>query len=146
MIEKRRFATEKICAGFGVPRPILGYIEGVNLSNSDMLYKKFIENTIQPLEDMLETIFTDLLSEFDATLKFEINSQHIDQVGALSDIAIKNVNAGIWTRNEARQYMDWDTIDDDLADELTVQSTVQLLDNIMVGEPTIPVPDNVTKA
>jgi phage portal protein BeeE len=63
-IEKRRYATEKICAGLGVPRSILGYIEGVNYSNGDVQLKKFIENTIQPLERVLEKIFTALSQDF----------------------------------------------------------------------------------
>lgn len=53
-LELRKFTTEKVCAGLGVPRSILGYIEGVNLANNDGMYKKFIENTIEPWERWLE--------------------------------------------------------------------------------------------
>ena len=77
-IEKRRYNTEKVCAALGVPRSILGYVEGVNLSNSGDMYKKFIENTIEPYERFLEKIFTKLSQEFNGYF-FVINSDHIDQ-------------------------------------------------------------------
>lgn len=142
-IEKRRYATEKICAGLGVPRSILGYVEGVNLSNSGDLFKKFIENTIQPLERMLEVIFTELSQDFSG-YSFIINSDHIDQTEQKSKIARDNVASGIWTRNEAREYMDYDKLENTLADEITVPSTTQLLDNLLLGEPTVDVPTWIT--
>jgi hypothetical protein len=117
----------------------------VNHSNGDSQFKKFIENTIQPLESLLEKIFTKLSKDDFLGFEFVINSDHIDQLQQLSGIARDNVTAGIWTRNEAREYLGWDRVVDDLADEITVPSTVQLLDNLLLGEPTIPVPDTVTK-
>lgn len=138
-IENRKYNTEKICSGLGVPRSILGYIEDVNYSNGDVQLKKFIENTIQPLERVLEKIFTKLSQDFSG-YEFVINSEHIDQLDQLSRIARDNVNMGIWTRNEAREYLGWDKIDDTLADEITVPSSVQLLDNLLLGEPTIETP------
>jgi hypothetical protein len=122
-----------------VPRSILGYIEGVNLSNSGDLFKKFIENTIQPLERTLEVIFSDLSKDF-LGYDFVINSDHLDQVEQLSKIARDNVGSGLWTRNEAREYMGWDKIDHEMADELTVSSATQLIDNLTIGEPTIETP------
>jgi len=138
-IERRKYNTEKICAGLGVPRSVLGYIEDVNYSNGDVQLKKFIENTIQPLERVLEKIFTKLSQDFSG-FEFVINSEHIDQLQQLSAIARDNVNAGLWTRNEAREYLGWDKLTDELADELTIPSSVQLLDNLLLGEPTEPTP------
>jgi len=144
-IAKRKYATEKICAGLGVPRSILGYIEDVNYSNGDVQLKKFIENTIQPLERMLEQIFTELGKDFGG-FEFVINSEHIDQLQQLSVIARDNVAQGLWTRNEAREYLGWDTINDnDMMNEITVPSTSMLIDDLLLGEPEIPVPDTVTK-
>lgn len=135
-LEQRRYVTEKVCAGFGVPRSVLGYIEDVNYSNGDIQLKKFIENTIMPLERRLEVIFTDLSQDF-LGFNFVINSDHIDQLEQLSAVARENVNAGLWTRNEAREYMGWDKIDEELANELTVSSSVQLMENLLLGEPEI---------
>lgn len=135
-LEERRYVTEKVCAGFGVPRSVLGYIEDVNYSNGDIQLKKFIENTIMPLERRLEVIFTDLSQDF-LGFNFVINSDHIDQLEQLSAVARENVNAGLWTRNEAREYMGWDKIDEELANELTVSSSVQLMENLLLGEPEI---------
>ncbi len=139
-IEKRRYATEKVCAGLGVPRSILGYIYDVNYSNGDVQLKKFIENTIQPLERILEKIFTKLSQDF-MWYSFVINSEHIDQLDQLSRIARDNVNSGLWTRNEAREYLGWDAIADDLANELTISSNMQLLDNLLLWEPDTPALD-----
>lgn len=138
-IERRKYNTEKICAGLGVPRSVLGYIEDVNYSNGDIQLKKFIENTIQPLERVLEKIFTKLSQDFSG-FQFVINSEHIDQLEQLSRVARENVNSGLWTRNEAREYLGWDKVLDELADELTVPSSMQLLDNLLLGEPTEPTP------
>ena len=135
-LEQRRYVTEKVCAGFGVPRSVLGYIEDVNYANGDIQLKKFIENTIMPLEKRLEEIFTTLSQDF-LGFNFVINSNHIDQLEQLSLVARENVNAGLWTRNEAREYMGWDKIDEELADELTVNASVQLIDNLLLGEPVI---------
>lgn len=63
-IERRKYNTEKICAGLGVPRTILGYVEDVNHANGESQLKKFIENTVQPLERQLEKIFTKLSQDF----------------------------------------------------------------------------------
>lgn len=74
-----------------------------------------------------------------------INSEHIDQLQQLSTIARENVNSGIWTRNEAREYLGWDKSEDEMMDEITVPSTSQLIDNLLFGEPAIVVPDTVAK-
>lgn len=62
--EQRSLTTVKVCVALGVPRSILGYIDDVNYSNGDVQYKKFIENTIRPLEERLEEIFTVMLHDF----------------------------------------------------------------------------------
>jgi phage portal protein BeeE len=119
IIEARKYATGKICAGLGVPPAILGYIEDVNRANSESQYEKFIDNTLVPLEKTLEKIFTVLAREFgDYTFSIEYTS--VDKLGRQLEIIEKAVNNGIWTRNEARRYIGWGAVDSELADELTV--------------------------
>lgn len=132
----RKFTTERVCVAFGVPRTVLGYVEDVNHSNGDSQYKKFIENTIRPLERKLEYIFTELSKDFKG-FRFVINDEHIDNIEQRSKIAVENIKNGLWTINEGRTYIgDYEKFDDDLADELLIPSNIQLLGNLMVGDPT----------
>lgn len=100
-----------------------------------MQYKKFIENTIRPLEEKLEDIFTTLLQDFKEYegFKFEINDEHIDDFEQRSKIAMENVKAGLWTINEARDYIGYEAIDDELANEITVNSSARLLSDLVNG-------------
>ncbi len=136
-LELRKFTTLKVCTAFGVPRTVLGYVEDVNMSNGESQYKKFIENTIEPLERELEKIFTELGKDF-LQYQFVINSEHIDQIDQRSKIARDNVASGLWTRNEARLHIGYEKSDNELADQLTVPSTTILLDQIASVEPLVP--------
>lgn len=118
--EQRKFTTERICAAMGVPRTILGYVEDVNHSNGESQYEKFIENTIRPWEVLLEEVFTKLLKDYDETAIFTINDEHIDDLEQRSKLAVQNVTNGLWTRNEARTYLGYDTLQEDLMDEIFV--------------------------
>lgn len=133
--EQRSTATVKVCVALGVPRSILGYIDDVNYSNGDVQYKKFIENTIRPLEETLEEIFTKFLQDFREYegYTFEINDEHIDDFQQRAKIAIDNVNAGLWTRNEARDYIGYEVLDDELANEITVPTNSRLLSDLVNG-------------
>jgi len=129
-LNQRKFTTEKVCVAFGVPRTVLGYIEEANYSNSETQYKKFIANTIRPLERKLEQIFTELSKDF-AGFLFVINDEHIDEMEQRSKLARENVKSGIWTINEARSYVgDYEAFEDDMADELIIPSNMQLLETL----------------
>lgn len=121
-IERRRYATEKICAILGVPRIQLGYTDGINYSNANQQYTKFIENTIRPLEKFLKEAFDMLIrADFGETkIEFMINDDHIDDIEQKSRIAQTNVAQGIWTPNEAREYIGFDSIPDELGDVLFI--------------------------
>jgi len=75
-ISLRYFTTEKICAAIWVPKTILGYSDNVNYSTSDNQYRKFIENTIRPYQNLLSAIFTKILKKIDDTLTFEFIDNH----------------------------------------------------------------------
>jgi HK97 family phage portal protein len=132
---QRSTATVKVCVALGVPRSILGYIDDVNYSNGDVQYKKFIENTIRPLEETIEHVFTIFLQDFPDYVwwEFEINDEHIDDFQQRAKIAIDNVNAWLWTRNEARDYIGYEVLDDELADEITVPTNSRLLSDLVNG-------------
>ena len=96
----------------------------MNFSNATQQYTKFIENTIRPLERWLKTVFdTLILEDFGETkVEFMINDTHIDDIEQKSRIAQSNVSQGVWTPNEARQYIGYDIYQDPLADSLFVPS------------------------
>ena len=136
-IALRNFTTKKVCTAFGVPKTLLGDTEDVNHANGESQLKKFIEGTIEPWERELEQIFTALSKDF-LGYDFVINSEHIDQIEQRSKLAIENVSNGLWTRNEARLYIGYEASDDELADELTVPTSAQLLSTLASAEPLVP--------
>lgn len=121
--EQRKFTTERICAAMGVPRTILGYIEDVNHSNGESQYEKFIENTIRPWEVVIEEVFTKILQSFQEDIVFAINDEHIDDLEKRSKLAVQNVTNGLWTRNEARIYLGFESVPDEMMDVVFVPST-----------------------
>lgn len=148
-LEQRKYTTDKVCAALGVPKTILGYIEDANYSNGETQYEKFIENTIRPLENKLEEIFTIMLHDFAEYKKyyFSINDEHIDDLVKRSKLATDNVKAGIWTINEARLYVGYEALENELANEPIVSTSSRLLDDLVngtdpqtVGTPTEPAP------
>lgn len=133
-IELRKYATDKVCAVMWVPRIILNYTEWVNYSNADMQYTKFIENTIRPMEGFLNMVFTAMIQDISPNLEFVAIDNHINDMKEKNDLAIKNVTAGIWTRNEAREYIGFDPIADEIMNAITVSNNTTLLDDISINQ------------
>ena len=90
------------------------------------------------MERLIEEIFTKLVQEFQPDAIFVINDEHIDDLQKRSTLARDNVNAGLWTRNEARDYLGYEKNENEFADELTVPTTQQLIDNLANGDTTQP--------
>lgn len=129
-VEMRKYNSEKICSAIWVPKAILSYTENINYSNWDWQYKKFIENTIRPIEMELNTIFTYIFSEILPNVYFEVIDNHINDKKDKWEIAEKQVKNWLWTRNEAREYM-WNTrLDDDLMDKITVDNNTRLIEDL----------------
>lgn len=138
-INQRKFTIEKICSALWIPKIILWYSEGVNYSNAEVFYKKFIENTIKPLEEKLERFFTNIIkNEFNTDLEFDIIDNHVDSISNMTDIVIKNLNNWVITRNEARDMLWLATIQDNEAmDEFTVWSNTISLDDVILNEQSL---------
>jgi phage portal protein BeeE len=113
-----------------VPKIILGYTEGVNYSNANQQYTKYIENTIRPIEGMIAGIFTTLLKDFGQNLIFVVNDEHIDDFEQRTNISIKLVQNGIINRNEARHYVGYATEENDMLNQFTITTNTQLLDTL----------------
>ena len=152
-LEGRRFTTERVCAALKVPKTIINYSDHVNIGNSDNNYKKFIENTVRPLERYLEQIFNTIISDLRFTgVEFYIIDEHINDIEIKSKVAQWNVDKGIWTRNEARTFIgSSDEPDNTDLEEYTVTGAVTSLTLAISGQwgwqatPTDPAlnPDNI---
>lgn len=137
-VSGRKLTTERICAAMGVPKIILGYTEGVNYSNAQEQYSKFIENTIRPYEAFVTEIMQSLMMKNFSGLFFAINDEHIDDLKERSTIARDNVAKGIWTRNEAREYIGYAPVDEtenSLMKEYTVEGSPILLSLLPERDP-----------
>lgn len=133
-VELRKYATDKVCAVMGVPRIILNYTEWVNYSNAEMQYTKFIENTIRPMEWFLNMVFTAMIQDISPNLEFVAIDNHINDMKEKNVIAVQNVASGIWTRNEAREYIGYEPISIEIMDSPTVASWTTLLDDISINQ------------
>lgn len=58
LLDMRKFTTDKVCAAFGVPKFKIGYTESVNNNNGIELTKNFYNDTIRPLDDEIEEVYT----------------------------------------------------------------------------------------
>lgn len=127
----RTFTTERVCVAFDVPKIILWYTDGVNYSNHEWQYKKFIQNTITGRENNLSEWITEALElewiEFHfRPLKFDMDNETIQAM----EIKIRN---WLITPNEARVEMWYEMIDVQEANELLVSKNYDRLQDIWLS-------------
>ena len=129
-LEGRAFSTKKVVVAFGVDSFILGYTEGVQRSNADVIYTEFYENTIRPEENEFEDLVNNRI--FPAMglsdIYFWVNNSHYNNEDTLSTRLRENFKAGLITINEAREQMGMDESDNALAGELMFNGV--LLDDL----------------
>ncbi len=127
----RQFSTEKICAAFGVPKGVLGYIKDTTFDNMAGSLKEFYESTVRGYElDFEELIVTEVIA--DPTLKagskpmsevitFVTNIASFDTQEAIFERAVRGKEAGIITTNESRRMIGQDPREgEDMADQLVL--------------------------
>ena len=115
---------KRICGVFGVPPAMLG-IEDQKYNNTQTMLDEFYKTTMYPmiinieqkLKQHLLKGFPDLCIRFDT--KDFLKGAPLDQM----NFATAGVSAGIMTPNEAREYLNMDTIEG--GDELTQNNTQQ---------------------
>jgi Phage-related protein len=109
----------RICAVFGVS-PILlnlpGGLERSTFSNYEQALRTFWTNVLIPqMEDILDVIQNQILSEFDATGEWDYSRIMVLQndFQGMLDVLLKACQNGIITVNEFRQYLDLEGFEQD---------------------------------
>jgi HK97 family phage portal protein len=129
----RQFSTEKICAAYGVPKGVLGYIKDTTFDNMAGSVKEFYEGTVRGHElDFEEMIVSEVIT--DASLKagskqmsevitFVVSTASFDTQEAIHLRAVSQKESGIITTNEARRMIGHDPRDGEaMADALVLGS------------------------
>ena len=133
-VEQRKYTTEKICSAMGTPKVILGYSEGVNYTNADIMYTKYIENTVQPFERWLESVLTELIHSAGLTnYKIKIPSIETREKTESIQNMILQIQNGIMSRNEAREELGMEPLDQ-LLNEMTVKKDTIRLEDVIVDD------------
>jgi len=109
----------RICAVFGVS-PILlnlpGGLERSTFSNYEQALRTFWTNVLIPqMEDILDVVQNQILSEFDATGEWDYSRIMVLQndFQDMLDVLLKACQNGIITVNEFRQYLDMEGFEQD---------------------------------
>ncbi len=135
-LEMRKFTIEKICTAMSVPKVILGYHDGVNFSNSDSMYRTFIEDTVRPLEVLLSKFLTEIIrAEFkveNIELKF-VDNRDFDRKDKI-DEAEKLIGLWLMTLNEGRTRLGEEKYDWDWADRPLIKKWYEFAEDVGTGE------------
>jgi len=129
-LETRVFNAKKVCTALGVDSFLLGYTEGVQRANGNIIRREFYENTVRPYETYFEELLNDkLLPAFGIErIKIIVNPSDYDDEKEVYERSRADVQAGIITPNEARQMRGMKEHDNEMADELMVNGL--LLDDL----------------
>lgn len=139
----RQFSTEKICAAYGTPKGVLGYIKDTTFDNLAGSMKEFYEGTVRGHElDFEEMIVSELITDkslkagskrLSEVITFVVNPASFDTQEVLFQRAVSGRENGILSTNEARRMIGHDPIENDpLADALIqgVGMSARLLEDI----------------
>jgi hypothetical protein len=129
-ISLRHFTTERICSAMWVPKTILWYSDNVNYSTSDNQYRKFIENTINPLEKTIEHIINILIK--DTWINFEFIKNQDFWIEEKITRYEKLLNMWVMTINEIRADLWLELHDNENANIPIIKSGYVLIDDIWV--------------
>jgi HK97 family phage portal protein len=130
----RWFTTERICSAMWVPKTILWYSDWVNYSTSDNQFRKYIENTIRPLQHQIEFIFNKLIQAINPNIKLEfLDLNQFDFSQKIIDFE-KLVWIWVMTPAEVREAIWYDAINDENMNKLLIKQWYELLEDVWVNE------------
>jgi HK97 family phage portal protein len=104
LLERMDFDSRNIATAFGIPAPMLNLAmqgAGLHYSSSEMDLRALWQLTLNPIADNVEQALSTMLPG-QQTIRFDESAM---LAGAFSEqvaAAVQLVNAGIWTKNEAR--------------------------------------------
>lgn len=127
----RNFTTERVCVAFDVPKVVLWYTDGVNFSNHEWQYRKFIQNTITSREKNIQSWINEALEQEQwyfnfYSLKFDIDKEWID----ILEVKVRN---WLITPNEARQELWYEAVDVPEANQLLISKNYDRLEDIWLS-------------
>jgi len=136
----RWFTTERICSAMWVPKTILGYSDGVNYSTSDNQYRKYIENTIRPLQNQIEQMFNVLIKSINPNARIEfLDLNQFDYSQKITDFE-KLVWIWSMTPSEVREELWLEELEWENTNRLMIKQWYELLEDVWVNEIT-PLPE-----
>jgi len=113
-IETRQFQIQDICRFFLVPPPLVGDLSRATFNNGEQQNLQFMKYTLRPLvkrEEMeLECKLVSRRDEGTIDINFNIDELLRADTKTRADYEIKLVQAGILTRNEAREIENRDPL------------------------------------
>jgi len=114
----RTFSTKKICASFGVPVFLLGDTDKVNNNNGEELEKNFMEKTIIPLEQRIETTINSqfMFPEYGA-IGLVFNAHVFSNARELEERAMNLYKGGMKTLRQAKKMIGDEITDEDEQEE-----------------------------
>lgn len=126
----RAFTTERICAAMWVPKTILWYSDNVNYSTSDNQYRKYIENTIKPLEKQISKIIEILLKQLDPLINFNFTQNNSLDFAERVERYEKLINIWVMTINEVRTDLWFDEYTEENASKPIIKNWYTLVEDI----------------
>ncbi len=127
----RNFTTERVCVAFDVPKVVLWYTDGVNFSNHEWQYRKFIQNTITSREKNIQSWINEALEQEQwyfnfYSLKFDIDKEWVE----ILEVKVRN-----WfiTLNEARKELWYEASDLPEANQLLISKNYDRLEDIWLS-------------
>ena len=131
----RRFATEKICGAFGVPKFKLGLGEDANYANGREFNRSFYDDTIEPADDAFaETITRGLVAPLGHKARLVFNAPDIDTDSELESRALAEHKQGLLTmrqyKHKTKQEVDEKDEQNPLIDSHVIFSQAALLENV----------------
>jgi len=136
----RGFTTERICSAMWVPKTILWYSDGVNYSTSDNQYRKYIENTIRPLQNQVQNILNVLIQAINPNIRLEfLDLNQFDFSQKITDFE-KLLWMWAMTINEVRKELWEEKFEDENADVSLIKQWYELLEDVGVNE-VVPLQD-----
>lgn len=139
-LDLRKFSPEKVCAAFGVPKTILGYSDNVNYSTSDNQYRKYVENTIRPLQDLVSAFITGLIREGwdDDSIRFRFLDLHAFDLDSKVKRLETLVKIGAVTVNEIRHELGYEQFAEPMADTPLIAKGFEPLSDVGTADALLP--------